>query len=251
VTDFAAVDTGDARALVAMMDATDSWPAVRAARAWVLSEVHLDDDAIAIDAGCGTGTFGGAVHGCAVDVDRSQLMLRETRRRRPHARVVLGDLARLPVCDGAARLVRAERVVQWTDDPTAALSELLRVTASGGWLAVTDTDWGTFTVDHPDPSAAARLRAAALGWVPHAQVARALPTTLAALGAHEVRTRRDTFSSTEWDPDDPAQCDGPPGLPLHSIAGNHAADLAAVADAARAGSFRAEVTLLTVVARQR
>ena len=47
------------------------------------------------------------------------------------------------------------------------------------------------------------------------------------------------------------QHDGPPGLPLHSIAGEHAADLDAVADAARAGTFRAEVTLVTVVAQTR
>jgi SAM-dependent methyltransferase len=249
VTDFAAVDAGDARELVAMMDATDAWPAVRAARAWVLDEVDLDDDAVVIDAGCGTGTFGGLTRGHAVDVDRSQLMLQETRRRRADARTVLGDLARLPVRDGAARLVRVERVLQWVDDPRAALAELLRVAASGGWLAVTDTDWGTFDVDHPDEPAATRLRAAALTWVPHARFARDLPSTLAALGALEVRARHDTFAAVAWDPDDPAQHDGPPGLPLHSIAPEERDAIDALAERARRGRFAASVTLVTCIAR--
>ncbi len=54
-----------------------------------------------------------------------------------------------------------------------------------------------------------------------------------------------------WDPEDFAQHDGPPGLPLHSIAGEHASDLDAVADAARNGAFRAEVTLVTALGRSR
>ena len=94
-------------------------------------------------------------------------MLDEARRRHSRARVLLGDVATLPVRDRAADLVHTERVLQWTIDPVAALAELLRTAAPGGWLAVTDTDWGTFAVDHPDPSAAERLRAAALEWVPH------------------------------------------------------------------------------------
>ena len=147
MTDFAAVDTGDEHELVAMMDATDAWPAVRAARAWVLDQVELSDTAVVVDAGCGPGTFGGSVRGCPVDLDASHVMLRETRRRRPDARVVLGDIARVPLRDECAVLVRAERVLQWIADPTAALTELLRIVASGGWLAVTDTDWGTLTID--------------------------------------------------------------------------------------------------------
>jgi SAM-dependent methyltransferase len=254
VTDFAAVDTGDARGLVAMMDATDAWPAVRAARAWVFEQIELAQDAVVVDAGCGPGTFGTAVGamagGCAVDLDASHVMLRETRRRRADARVVLGDVAHLPLRDCGADLVRVERVLQWTADPEAALTELLRVVVPGGWLAVTDTDWSTLRVEHPDDDATARLTRAALRWVPHARVARELPSALTALGAHDVGIRHDTATITAWDPDDPAQHDGPPGLPLHSIAGDDAADLAPVIANARAGTFRADVTLVSVVGRR-
>src|SRR5690349_2849556 len=101
----------------------------------------------------------------ATDVDNSVVMLGETRRRRAGARPLLADLSGLPLRSGAARLVRAERVLQWTQDPRAVLTELWRVTAPGGWMAVTDTDWGTLVVDHLGPAAGDRLAAAALRWV--------------------------------------------------------------------------------------
>jgi trans-aconitate methyltransferase len=252
MTDFAAVDGGDARDLVAMMDATDAWTAVRTARSWVLDQVEPAPGTVVVDVGCGPGTFGTlARHTGArvVDVDASSAMLRETRRRRAGARAVLADVARIPLRDGVAHLVHAERVLQWTADPHDAISELLRITAPGGWLALTDTDWGTFSVDHPDPAAARRLADAALTWVPHAQGAPDLGSLVAGRGVDLIRTRHDTENVTAWDPDDVTQRDGPPGLPLHSIAGVDGADLAPVAARARGGEFRAEVKLVTVIAR--
>jgi hypothetical protein len=67
MTEIAAVDAGDARDLVAMMDATDGWPGVRA---------------------------------------------------------VVGDASALPLVDGAVRLVRAERMLQWSSEPAGVLAEL-------------------------------------------------------------------------------------------------------------------------------
>jgi SAM-dependent methyltransferase len=259
--DFGSVDDGEVRELVAMMEATDAWPAVADARAWVLAQTDVDGDALVVDAGCGLGTFGRLAesHGAAaIDLDSSVAMVEETRRRRPGARVVLGDIARLPLPAGAARLVRAECVLQWTPEPHAALVELRRVTAAGGWTAATDTDWGTLAVDHRNPDASDRLAAAALRWVPHPRLASALPRALSELGATEVRVREDTVVITAWDPDDPAQRDGPPGLPLRSIAAAaHCEDaqrldddLAVLAADARCGAFHASLVLMTVAARR-
>jgi ubiquinone/menaquinone biosynthesis C-methylase UbiE len=259
--DFATVDRGDTEDHVAMMDATDAWPAVQAARSWVFDQVRVDRDTVVVDAGCGPGTFGAvaAARGAAVvvDVDRSLAMLGELRRRQPAARPVQADVARLPLRDGAAHLVRAERVLQWSADPDAALAELQRVTAQDGWIAVTDTDWGTFTVQHPDADATARLAAAALRWVPHPRLAHDLPDMLGALGVSEPQVRTDTVVITAWDPDDPAQGAGPPGLPLRSIIATAAPedrsavaeDLEVLADLARGGAFHATLVLVTVVAR--
>jgi SAM-dependent methyltransferase len=259
--DFSAVDRGETAELVVMMEATDAWPAVAGVRAWVLEQTGVGSEAIVVDAGCGPGTFGSAVAATgavAVDVDTSVAMLEETRRRRLGARPVLGDVARLPLRTGAAQLVRAERILQWTPDPYAALAELRRVTAPGGWTAVTDTDWGTLAVDHPDPQASERLAAAALRWVPHPRFANALAEAMSALGPTDLRERADTVVITAWDPDDPAQHAGPPGLPLRSLVAAAAADrrralehdLAVLADDARDGGFNATLTIVTVAARR-
>ena len=63
MTDFAAVDAGDAHDLVAMMDATDAWPAVHTARAWVLEQVALDERSVVVNTGCGPGTFSASTSG--------------------------------------------------------------------------------------------------------------------------------------------------------------------------------------------
>ena len=258
--DFAVVDRGDAHELVSMMDATDAWPAVQAARAWVLGRAEVDG-ALVIDVGCGPGTFGGsaATAGASVvDVDRSVTMLRAVRQRHIGALPLLGDAAELPLRDGVAALVRAERLLQWMDDPLAGIAELRRITARRGWTAITDTDWGTLAVRHPDARATDRWTTAALGWVPHARVAPDLARTLTELGATNVDTRTDTVVITAWDPDDPEQRDGPPGLPLRSIAAGGAPaaqraladDLDVLADRARHGAFRASLDLVTVLARR-
>ena len=254
---FVDVDAGDTSELVAMMDDTDRWEAVRSARSWVLDRAGAAGG-FALDVGCGPGTFSQLARArrwSTVDLDRSDAMVGVARSRSGGAPGVIADVARLPFPDGAFDLVHCERVLQWADDPSGALAELWRVTASGGVLAVTDTDWGSLVVDDPGSDA---LPAAALGWVTHPELARSIPRRLAELGAAEVRARADAIALTVWDPDDPSQHDGPPGLPLGSIATGASgaarteADAAVgrVAAAARHGDFFAALTIVTTVARR-
>lgn len=259
---FRDVDADERVQLVAMMDATDAWPAVRAARAWALERSAVGPGDLVLDVGCGPGTFGALARGAGattVDLDRSAAMLDVRALRHPAGSAAFAAVEHLPVRDGAATLVHVERVLQWTPDPASALAELHRVTSGDGLLAVTDTDWGTLAVDHPDPSVGARLVDAALGWVTHPVLARGLVRRLRDAGFAAVEARADTIVLTRWDPDDPAQRDGPPGLPLRLItagarrADRRAADaaVAAVADRARAGEFFATLTLVSVLGRGR
>jgi len=259
--DFAAVAAGDTARLVAMMRATDAWPGVRAAREWVLDQAAAGPDDVVLDVGSGPGTFGAlaAARGArTVDVDLARAMLSVVRRTNPVARVVCGEIGRLPVRAGAATLSHAERVLQWTADPEVALAELHRATAPGGRLAVTDTDWSRFRIAHDDATVAGLWSDAALGWVPHARVAASLPDRVAALGLLDVAVRHDTVVVREWDPDDPGHADGPPGLPLRSIAAGAPADgrrtldadVAVLAARARRGEFRASLSLVTVLAER-
>lgn len=259
---FRDVDASDGDALVAMMDATDAWPAVQAARDWIRDVTGTEggERRRVLDLGAGPGTFNALVDAsCTVDLDRSMVMSRTARTRHPLTLTIVADLADVPFADRVGDLVHIERALQWTADPLGALREAARLVASDGWLAVTDTDWSTFTVDLA-PLSMTDDRAwaqAALRWVPHGHLAPELPDRLAALGLIDVEQRRDVVVLTEWDPDDPGQHDGPPGLPLRSIAaagGPHAVALApqvdTLADVARGGGFRAELTLVSAVGRR-
>ena len=257
--DFAAVDAaaepaGAADHLVAMMHATDAWPAVRELREWVLTVTGVVPGGVVIDVGGGPGTFArlAAARGAnTVDVDSSVVMLDAVRRNRPGAAVVRASIAELPFPSPAhTALVRVERVLQWTTNPGAALREVWRLVPSTAWLAITDTDWGSFTLEHDDEALVARMAAAAGAWVRHPRLAVALPSLVAHLGPATVQHRVDTVVIDEWDPDDPAQRAGPPGLPLRSIAPDALADVDVLAAAARSGRFRATLDLVTVVARR-
>jgi SAM-dependent methyltransferase len=246
-----------------MMDATDAWPAVQTAREWVRLVTRSDGSTRrrVLDLGSGPGTFNvGTDAGCTVDVDRSMVMSRTARVRHASTLAVVADMAAVPIADGSADLVHIERALQWSADPDAALTEAARLVAVDGWLAVTDTDWRTFTVDLaalPSSSDAGAWAQAALRWVPHGHLAPELPDRLTALGLVEVEQRRDRVVLTDWDPNDPSQHDGPPGLPLRAIAaaaGPHATALSVQVDElaarARAGSFLAELTLVSVLGRR-
>ena len=258
---FTDVDAADAAPLIQMMAATDRWDAVRAAREWVLDRAVTGPEAPVLDVGCGPGTFGARARRAGhrtIDVDRAAAMVGAARSGDPGAPGLVADTLALPFPDGVAGTVHCERVLQWTADPDVAVAELWRVTAPGGLLAVTDTDWATFAVDAPEGWVDDVLADAALGWVPHPRLAGTLVDRLTALGASAVEERRDHVLISAWDPDDPAQADGPPGLPLHSIAAGAGgvgrpralAALDVLAAAARRGRFAARLTIVTAVARR-
>lgn len=260
--DFSDVDSTDVAPLLAMMAATDAWPSVRAARSWTLEQLAgVPARVPLLDVGCGPGTFGAmsrAAGRTTVELDRSAAMLGALRGEHGASPVAVADVERLPLRDASVPVARSERVLQWTDHPDVGLAELWRVVAPGGWVAVTDTDWSSFTVDAPEPWMSDVLAEAALGWVPHPTVADSLSERLRRLGAVELRERSDGVTLVGWDPDDPGQRDGPPGLPLHSIAAGASSDrrgaaheaVAAIADAARRGSFAATLSIVTVLARR-
>jgi len=122
-----------------------------------------------LDVGCGPGTdtlplaalVGDAGRVAGVDFDGA--MVAEADRRAREAGVAgrvehcQGDAAALPFADGEFDAVRSERLLQHLRDPEAAVREMVRVARPGGWVVVMDTDWGTRSVNAPEPDLERRM----------------------------------------------------------------------------------------------
>lgn len=95
----------------------------------------------ALDAACGTGRH--AAHLVAsghstVGVDRSAAMLAVARRSVPKAEFRTGDLAALPLEDGAVDAAVCALALTHLPDPTPAIAELARVVRPGGRIVLSD-----------------------------------------------------------------------------------------------------------------
>ncbi len=122
-----------------------------------------------LDLGCGPGTD--TIHlaplvgenGQVIGADYDEAMIAEAERRAElagvnkwvkHKRV---DAMSLPFETDYFDSCRSERLFQHLLDPAQALSEMTRVTKSGGWLVVLDTDWGSLSTDSDETDIERRL----------------------------------------------------------------------------------------------
>lgn len=122
----------------------------------------------ALDIGCGPGTDVFALAGITgpggkvVGIDTDEKMLKEAQKENNLEGVefLKGDVAALPFPDGYFDAVRAERLFQVLPasyDMNIVLGEMIRVLKKGGSLVLCDTDWGSASVDYPDPELTDRL----------------------------------------------------------------------------------------------
>ncbi len=121
--------------------------------------LHLQPGHRVLDVGCGSGTDTLALAalvgptGLVVGVDYDQDMVAEAERRAAEAGVAArvqhrqADATALPFASDWFDACRSDRVFQHLPDPAGALAEMLRVTRPGGWVTVTDPDWGTLSID--------------------------------------------------------------------------------------------------------
>ena len=120
--------------LVATMDATTEWQAIRGLRAWERDGLGLEHGQRLLDVGCGPGDAALALaedlgaDGEVVGIDASAEMIAVARARaaaaRCRVRFSVGDALALDEPDRAFDAVRSERTLQWLPDPQAAVVEL-------------------------------------------------------------------------------------------------------------------------------
>jgi ubiquinone/menaquinone biosynthesis C-methylase UbiE len=112
-----------------------------------------------LDVGCGPGTDTIPLaqlvspSGQIIGVDYDTMMIAEAKQRAQKAGVSdwvihkCADANELPFESDYFDACRAERLFEHLLNPAKALSEMVRVTKSGGWIVVLDSDWGTFSMD--------------------------------------------------------------------------------------------------------
>lgn len=136
----------------------------------------------------------------------------------------VADTGSLPFPEGYFSSCRCERVFQHltTDEVTAAVREMFRVTAPGGWVSLIDTDWGTLSIDSddapiertitrivrerfPNPSSGVQLlrRLVNAGFVDLKIQSIAMPMSLPAMsfflsGAGQAGLARGWISEAQW-----------------------------------------------------
>ncbi|MEU6761810.1 class I SAM-dependent methyltransferase [Streptomyces sp. NPDC046853] len=118
----------------------DDGPAYRAAA----SELGLRPGGRVLDAGCGTGRALPALRevvgpqGAVLGIDLTPAMLEAATRagRDREGQLLLGDVTRLPLRDGALDAVFGAGLISHLPDPGANLRELRRVVRPGGTLAL-------------------------------------------------------------------------------------------------------------------
>jgi SAM-dependent methyltransferase len=141
-------------------------------------------------------------------------MLDEARRRAREAGVTaefeVGDAMALAFPDDTFDATRSERTFQWLPKAEAALAEMVRVTRPGGTVVVIDTDWGSFSIDHPEPAVTRKIFDHFENSRTEHTVGRRLGRLFRAAGLTDVAVVARAAVITDWDPD---ARPGPPGLP--------------------------------------
>ena len=122
-----------------------------------------------LDVGCGPATDTISLaqlvgsEGEVFGVDYDEEMINEAGHKAAEAGVAgwakhkQSDAAALPFEDGYFDSCRSERLFQHLVNPEPILSEMIRVTQSGGWLVVVDIDRATISIDTPETDIERRL----------------------------------------------------------------------------------------------
>ena len=168
ITLFNEVDrTGDPDFFIRFLDQGDANPFIQKIKPIILDSLQLRGGAAVLDLGCGSGADAVDIarrvgsSGAVTGVDASEAMIAEARRRTAGAGLPVsfevGNAIALRFGEGAFDACRAAKLIMHIAEPSRAFSEMVRVTKTGGRIAVFDFDWDTFIIDSPQRETTRRI----------------------------------------------------------------------------------------------
>ena len=166
-------------------------------------------DAI-LDVGCGPGFYVAELldetgsSGRVVGVDSSPQMLAIAAKRTEGYENVdfhQGEATALPVQDSGFDRALCVQVLEYVDDPTAALAEMHRALRPGGQVVVWDVDWSTVSWHSADPARMAAVLDAWDGHLVHPALPRTLSTRLRDAGFSDIAVEGHVFATNQLSPE--------------------------------------------------
>lgn len=140
--------SNDPNFLINFLDKYDQVDSVRVCKQQMLNFLDIRKGQRVLDIGCGVGHEVQRIqqlvgdHGLVVGVDKSEVMIEEARKRAEElnlqVKYYIGDVNSLNMNNNSFDACRAERVLLYLENPKNAVSEMIRVLAPGGKLAIFD-----------------------------------------------------------------------------------------------------------------
>jgi ubiquinone/menaquinone biosynthesis C-methylase UbiE len=149
--------SADQQSFFQFLDLAGRIPSIIRYRDRMLELCPIVDGSVVLDVGCGIGNAATRIAsrvgntGKVYGVDNSEAIIEEARRRVGGLDLPLhfqvGDAHSLTFQDSYFDICRAERVLLYLENPAKAISEMARVTRSGGHVIVFDFDYNAFFID--------------------------------------------------------------------------------------------------------
>lgn len=166
-----------------------------------------------LDVGCGTGDYLRVMAplvapGEAVSIDLSSELVKLAELRslpeHPNVSFQVGDVYDLPFADASFERVTATQVMVHLSQPWEAISELRRVLAPGGRLAIAEWDWDSTCLAVSDRNLGRRFTHLLCDQMNNGLITRELPSALVGLGfvsvdvLPQVRIQRGLGAAHTW-----------------------------------------------------
>jgi SAM-dependent methyltransferase len=197
---FDKIDTHEASKHAAFLDLALSQPDVVRWKNVSHELLQVGEGDVVLDVGCGTGIDAVAlarlvgVTGRVVGADLSHALIAVAQERAAPLGLPVSfqraDIRELPFADASFNRTRIDRVLHFLPDPGRALREVVRVTAAGGRLVVTEPDWRTLVICGGEGELTSRIVEADVVQTPSASIGAMLPELLveAGLAVADFRT---------------------------------------------------------------